>query len=164
MERRVKINLTRQLDGYNNAARRSPWLVLRDMDTDAECAPLLLKALLPDPASHMHFRIVVRAIESWLIADREEISRFLSIPIEHAPRDPDQLEDPKNTLVNLARKSRSRRIREDMVPRPDGHVKIGPAYTSRIIEYAESYWRPHEAAKHSDSLRRCVACLRRLAG
>lgn len=39
--------LDRNLRGYNNAARFAPWLVLRDLDRDAECAPELLASLLP---------------------------------------------------------------------------------------------------------------------
>jgi len=36
-----KPHLRRQIQGYNNAARHSPWIVLVDLDRDAECAPPL---------------------------------------------------------------------------------------------------------------------------
>jgi hypothetical protein len=39
-----------------------------------------------------------------------------------------------------------------------------PAYASRIVEFADNNWRLDVAAERSDSLRRAIACLRRLAG
>jgi hypothetical protein len=51
-----------------------------------------------------------------------------------------------------------------MVPRVGSGRKIGSAYTSVLIEFAgdsKQVWRPHVAAKESESLNRC---LRRLTG
>ncbi len=31
-----------------------------------------------------------------------------------------------------------------------------------ILEFAAGHWRPAEAARHSDSLRRAIVCLRNL--
>lgn len=39
---------------------------------------------------------------------------------------------------------------------------MGPAYPARLIEYAATAWRPEVAARNAESLRRAVACLRRL--
>ena len=39
----------------------------------------------------------------------------------------------------------------------------GPAFTSRLIEYATDRWRPDIAARRAESLRRAVACLQRLS-
>ena len=64
------------------------------------------------------------------------------------------LADPKLTLVNIARTSRRRDIRADMVPREGSGRAVGPAYTSRVIEYSQGPWRPHVAARYSDSLAR----------
>ncbi|NLI83320.1 MAG: hypothetical protein GX443_16770 [Deltaproteobacteria bacterium] len=44
--------------------------------------------------------------------------------------------------------------------------QVGPAYSSRLIEFVENCrngWRPHEAARSSTGLSRCLQCLRRLA-
>jgi hypothetical protein len=49
-----------------------------------------------------------------------------------------------------------------MVPRQNGDRVVGPAYTSRLIEYTDQYWRPHVAAQHADSLRRALDCLKQL--
>lgn len=43
-----KDDLDRRLAGYNNAARFAPWIVLRDLEHDAECAPVLRSRLPPE--------------------------------------------------------------------------------------------------------------------
>lgn len=150
-----KTHLRRVLGGYNNAARFAPWLVLVDLDEDAECAPPLVAVWLPAPAPMMRLRVAVRAIEAWLLADREQLAGFLGVAATRLPLDPDAVPDPKALLVDLARHSRRRDIREDMVPRSGSGRSVGPAYASRLIEFASTVWRPEVAAGCSDSLRRC---------
>ena len=151
-----KANLDRKLPGYNNSARTRWWLILRDLDHDAVCAAQLLTQLLPSPARYMNFRIAVRELESWLMADTETIAMFLSISPKLIPRNPEDLDDPKRTLINLARRSRRRNIREDMVPRLNSGSDEGPAYASRIQEYTSKCWRPDVASVSCDSLKRCL--------
>lgn len=154
-----KGRLDAQLPGYNNAARFAPWLVLRDLNGDAGCAPELVQRLLPAPATHMRFRVSVHAGEAWLLADREAISRFLAVPVRAIPADPETIADPKAFLVNLARRSRHRAIREDMVPIPGTTARVGPGYSARLIEFASNHWRADIAAARSASLAGCVAAL-----
>jgi hypothetical protein len=66
-------------------------------------------------------------------------------------------------MVVLAAQSRRHDIREDMLPRPGSGRAIGPAYTSRMIEFIQSYWRPDVATFSSDSLRRCLTRLGEMA-
>jgi hypothetical protein len=154
--------LRRQIEGYNNAAKRLPWLVLVDLDRDAECAPPLCEQWLPDPALYLCFRVAVREVEAWLMADGESLSSFLSVARSRIAAEPEQLFDPKTEMVNLARHSRRRQIREDMVPRERSGRQVGPAYASRLMEYVETGWRPEVAAQRAESLRRAIDCLRRL--
>jgi hypothetical protein len=150
------------LRGYNNAARHSPWLVVVDLDRD-ECAPTLRRLWLPDPAPLMHFRLAVRSIESWLLADRERIAEFLDIDPSLIPLMPEDERTPKRKLVDLARRSRNSGIRKDLAPRPGNGREVGPAYSSRMAEFVEDHWRPEIAAQRSDSLRRCRLRLQELA-
>lgn len=157
--------LRQKIQGYNSAAFHSPWIVLVDLDHDAECAPPLRQDWLPNPAPGLCFRIAVRAIESWLLGDREHLSAFLGVGVSKIPADPDAVEDPKLAMVNLAQSSRRHDIRADMVPRPGSGREVGPAYSSRLIEFvttASNSWRPEVAATRSDSLNRCLRCLRKL--
>lgn len=162
-----KAQLRQRIRGYNNAAQHALWLVLVDLDHDAECAPLLRQLWLPDAAPWMCFRVAVRAVEAWLLADRERIASFLDLPIARVPEDPEALDDPKRTMVDLARSSRRRDIREDMIPRRGSGRAVGPAYTSRLIEFVSSRprgWRPDVASLRCDSLRRTTERLRCLMG
>ncbi len=154
-----KSTLLRNLHGYNRAAHFQPWIVLVDLDRDADCAPPMFVHWLSDPAPQMIFRIAVREIESWLLADRETLAGFLSVAPARVPAQVEALADPKATLVNLARASRRRDIRADMVPREGSGRVVGPAYAARIIEYSQRMWRPDVAARCSDSLARCCARL-----
>jgi len=151
--------------GYNRAAVRQPWVILVDLDQDYECAPLLYRAWLPQPAGGMCFCVAVRAVESWLLADRERMASFLGLRVQAIPQDPEASSDPKRLLVELARQSKRRGIRLDLVPRPESGRSVGPAYTSRLIEFissSESGWRPDIAARSSYSLNKCLDRLSRL--
>ena len=159
-----KHHLQIKIDAYNNAARHAPWIVLVDLDRDADCAPPLRLEWLPDPAPKLCFRIAVRAVEAWFMADRETLAEFLRVASHRIPTTPEALDDPKGEMVNLARHSRNRGIRKDMVPREESGRRVGPAYTSRLMEYVDGRWRPEAAAKHAGSLRRAIECVRRLAG
>jgi hypothetical protein len=110
----------------------------------------------------MCFRIVVRELESWLLADTEALAAFLGIRRTLIPAGPDQLDDPKQVLVSLGSKARKADIRRDLVPRPASGRSIGPGYTSRMLEFVQDRWRPAVAETNSDSLRRCRLRLREL--
>jgi len=156
-----KARLDARLAGYNAAARYALWLVLRDLNGDERCAPTLLQRLLPNPTMHMCFRLAVRSAEAWLMADRQSLSKFLSVSLDKIPEDPEAVDKPKRKMVDIARLSRQRAIREDMVPVQGTTAEVGPAYVSRIGEFATDHWRPRHAARRSDSLRRCIAALER---
>jgi hypothetical protein len=158
---RGKGNLDKKLPAYNKAAEHACWLVLRDLDRDASCAPSLIPQLLPSPAAHMHLRVAVRAAEAWLLADPDGLSRFLKVGKQSIPMNPESLDDPKQALVNVARHSRDRAIREDMVPEQGTTTRVGAGYTSRIIEFASRHWDPGAAARNSESLLRCIQALQR---
>jgi len=157
-----KGTLRSRIAGYNNAARHALWLVIVDLDNDAPCAPEFRQTWLPSPAQHLCFRIAVHEIESWLLADKEQLARFLSVPVARVPNTPEDLADPKKEMVGVASSSRSRPIREDMVPRPGSGRSVGPAYTSRLIEFTQSRWRPMIARRYSESLRGAMDCLGQL--
>jgi len=154
--------LRRHINAYNRAAHHMPWMVLVDLDREAECAPPLRKEWVSDPAPCLCFRVAVREVEAWLMADEESLVPFLSVAHSRIPPDPESLLEPKTEMVNLARHSRRREIREDMVPREGSGRSLGPAYASRLIEYVETRWRPEVATKRANSLRRAIMCLKRI--
>ena len=161
-----KAAIHKRIHGYNAAAKQTPWIVMIDLDSDADCAPELVSDWLPSPAPLMHLRVAVHEVESWLLADTERIGKFLGVPLSRVPANPDAVPNPKLTLINLARRSRSRAVREDMTPRPKSGRTVGPAYVSRLIEFATDAtagWRPEVAVKESPSLQGCMNRLGLLA-
>jgi hypothetical protein len=156
-----KDNLLARLPGFNQAAKLSPWLVLVDLDQD-ECAPALLRRWLSEPARLMCFRVVVRSVEAWLLADREGMAGFLEVAVSRIPRTPDELRNPKQDLINLARHSKRREIRSGIVPEPKTRRSTGKAYSLQLTDFVKDFWRPEIAARTSYSLRRCRERLREL--
>lgn len=149
-----------RLPGYNKAARYAPWLVIRDLDSDDECAPALVRKLLSHRVEAMFLRIPVRSIEAWMLADRQGVSSFLVVPESSIAEDPEKLVSAKEAVVALARSSKNRYIKSDIVPREGLTRRVGPGYTSRLIEFFVNHWNPERAATCSRSLEKCLAVLR----
>lgn len=151
--------LKKNIIGFNQASKGMPYLILTDLD-DRECAPLLINEWLPQTRNpNLIFRIAVREVESWLLADDAGFARFLGIAKHKLPRNPDDLPDPKATLINLARTSRKRDIKADIVPRPGSTAKQGPAYNDCLISFVKDTWNPEKARRHSQSLEKALRAL-----
>ena len=158
-----KPDLLRRLPNYNKAAQFAPWFVIVDLDTDSQCAAQALQNWLSEPSRGMRLRIAMRAIEAWLLADKENMAQFLGVSLSRLQHNFDLEPDPKETLVNIARHSRSRSIREDIVPRPMSGAKVGPLYVPQLTRFTTELWRPDIASAESESLRRCLQALATLA-
>jgi hypothetical protein len=154
-----KPQLRGRIAGYNAAAQWSPWVVLVDLDESHPCAGELRKEWLPDESPMMCFRVAVRQIESWLLADIEKSAAYLGVSRALLPRNPDEELNAKRRLVQLAENSRWRRIREAIVPAPGSGRAIGPLYNATLRKFVAEQWRPDVAAERSDSLRRFLVAL-----
>jgi hypothetical protein len=97
------------------------------------------------------FRIAVREVEAWLLADIKGLSKFFNVSASNFPNNPEAEEDPKSTIIKLAGKSRIRRIREDITPIGRG-ASIGPNYTGCLGEFIMQNWSVENAIKKSKSL------------
>jgi hypothetical protein len=161
--RNGKTWIRERMPGFVNAANHSPWLVIVDLDSDGDCAPPLIPSWVPPPSpSLLCFRMTVREVEAWLMGDIDTLATFLSVSVGRLSNDPESLSDPKQSMVEIAQRSRKRAIREDMCPRQGSGRSTGPAYASRLIEYASTTWRPDVAAQTAPSLHRTIACLERV--
>ena len=56
------------------------------------------------------FRAAVMEVESWVMADRAGFAAFLSIPLHHIPSPTDDILNPKEFLVSLAKRSQKKRV------------------------------------------------------
>ena len=145
--------------GFNQASIVNPHFMLTDLDT-CECPVALINDWINFPLNHNFiFRIAVREVESWLLADIEGLSRFFNISVANFPRNPDKERDPKNTLIQLAKRSRKRSIKEDIVPIND-NASIGPNYNGCLSEYVFKFWDIENALLRSPSLRKAFDRLR----
>lgn len=152
-----------KIKNFNESATIINYLALVDfMDTKSPCPGAVVTAWLPHRRPKMLLRMVVRELESWLLADRKNLADFLQIALSKVPVNPEEVKDPKLTLVNLARSSRSKRIRESLVPDLESTAKVGRLYTSEIIQFINQQWDISSARQNSPSLERCCKCLQTL--
>lgn len=148
------------INGFNNAAREYPWFILVDLDSD-ECAPQLKEKWLSAPEHpNFIFRVAVREVESWLLADLENLASFLGVSRTRIPCDVEILSDPKRTLINVARRSRQRAIIEDIVPHEGSTAQQGRNYNTRMCRFVIDHWDIENACQHSDSLRKAFERLK----
>jgi hypothetical protein len=153
--------IKRNILAYNNAAQFGYWFVITDLDR-GECAPSLIKEWLPNGHNpKMLFRVAVREVESWLLADRENFATFFSISQALVPLLPDTISDPKQTVIALARKSRKRNIREG-IPPIDKYATIGPGYNNEFRDFIQNHWDIENARSHSPSLEKTLRALGKL--
>lgn len=108
--------LRRTVHGWNSASKGTPFIVLTDLDS-CECPAQMIADWLPrGKHPNLLFRVAVHEVESWILADPVNLSDFLSLREAIAPTNTDELADPKATLINFARKSRSKATRQSIVP------------------------------------------------
>lgn len=150
--------LKANIAGYAKSANEVPFFVLTDLDAE-ECASRLVGNWLPAPRpAKLCFRVAAREVESWLLADRKNFARFLNVSVDLVPRaDTDSIADPKRALLEIARRSRSRAIRNGLLPSRETRATIGPEYNLLLSEFVALSWSPSEASLSSDSLRRAIA-------
>lgn len=151
--------LQRTIGGWNSAARGKPFIVLTDLDAHECPLRLISNWLHVERHPNLLFRIAVREVESWLLADCENLSEFLGVSSTLIPLVPDNLPDPKAVLVNLARRSRSKEVRDRLVPRAGSTAKQGPDYNGCLGPFVRSRWNVGAAQARSPSLARTVARL-----
>ncbi len=100
-------------------------------------------------------------LEDWLLADHNAVAKFLELPVVVVEKEVRAgSAHPKTVLVNLARKSRRREVRDELVPEPGSRGLVGPGYTVTVRRYIEDFWNPVAAAQRSESMRRALDALR----
>lgn len=150
--------LKKLLPGLNNSSKGTPHIVIVDLDKTV-CAPLLVKQWMPKAKqnNNLIFRIAVQEIESWILAHRTAVSIFLGISVNMIPQKTDTINNPKEFLIGLAKRSRYRNIRDSIVPKPKSTAKIGPDYNGILTDFVNKNWLSNEAIVHSDSLSKAVS-------
>lgn len=154
-----------RLRGFNHAAKGMCYLVLADLDR-CNCAPELWNDWLPGITRHPNliFRVAVREVESWLLADIQCLTQFFRFKGKLSFADPDQVSDPKQEVLAMASKSPVRMLREGVVfQNRHGKLVQGPDYNGSLLRFVQKTWDLSNAIQRSDSLRRAAKALSRLA-
>ncbi len=147
---------------FNQITSEAIYLVLADfMDLSkngitSPCPGGAITEWLPARNPNLIARLVVREIESWILADRDGIADFLKVDITSVPQAPESLPNPKEVLISLARRSRSRQVRDALVPAQGSTAVTGPSYTFDIIQFIRDDWNIDQAKALAPSLQACL--------
>ena len=155
--------LRRRAEGLNKSAKGPPYVFMfTDLDSPKSCPPDLIQSWVKAPLNPGFFlRVAVMEIESWIIADRGALAAFLSIPVGRIPSAPDDIPQPKEFLVSLARRSKKKSLRDQLVPsRRAVTARVGPEYNSRLSQFVREDWNLERAALVSPSLKRTIDRIR----
>lgn len=135
-------------------ARHTPVLLVTDLDTTT-CPSALIETWSSRDGipGQLLFRIAVRQIESWILADREGIAKFLSVKVANIPKTPDALTNAKQSMLQVAQKA-PRSIREELLADRDAIAAQGLGYNDLLSKFVRTSWNPRNAASRSGSLDR----------
>lgn len=148
--------LKRTIAGWNAAARGIPFALLTDLD-EYECPSALIGDWLRVPIHpNLIFRVAIKEVESWLLADPGNLASYLSVSESQIPDACETVTDPKARLVALSRRSRSREIRERIAPRAGSTAKQGPDYNACLATFVRTTWDVESACENSGSLQGTV--------
>lgn len=158
------VYLRQKLPELIKLAKAYPVLLLTDLDR-IECPPQLIQDwtgahALPE---NMLFRVVVREVESWLLADRNAFSAFSGVPLNKLPTDPESVDDAKALLLRLVRRYGHKVLKQDLLPASGTRAKVGFGYNQQLCQFVNDRWSPVRASGASDSLSRVRNRLAELA-
>lgn len=154
---RGKGELRKKLPQLMRLSANHDVILVTDLD-DEPCAGHLIEQWLRRNRQppRLQIRVAVRAAESWVLADRAGVSRFLNVPIATIPRAPDDDPRPKQQLLRLAERSSRRALRQDIVTRRDGQLRQSLNYNAVLADFVINDWNIRQAITCSPSLARAV--------
>lgn len=152
--------IKKTIKSFNHAARAMPYLAITDLD-DSRCAPEKIRNWLNvEKHQNLIFRVAVHDVEAWILADRENLSKFLGVSYSRIHTNTESLQRGKHHLRELIKRSRKTNLKREMLPSPGSTAKIGPNYNFYLTQFVMTEWDPAQARIHSDSLRRAIDSLR----
>lgn len=153
--------LRSKMVNWSQMANYQPVLLITDLDRKP-CPQDIIKDWfgILQKRENFLFRVAVKEIESWILADHIAM-RSLFGKKGTLPENSDDLSDPKNYLLNLAKKA-SREVRYDLVREEGSATRQGIAYNSRLVALVRDMWCPKRAAERSRSLNKAISRIRNL--
>ena len=154
--------LMSKMSSWYQMAQHQVMVVLTDLDRAKCLVEFRDQWLVTAPPQNLLLRIAVREVESWVLADHAAMRALIGAKGVLLAA-PDELADPKQSLLKLAR-SAPKPIREDLVKSIDGNLAQGLGYTARLSAWVNSEWSPQRAAERSPSLARARLRLNEVVG
>lgn len=152
--------LKANIQALNRASAKTPHLLLTDLDL-AACAPELIHDWIAEPLHpNFVFRVAVREVEAWLLADLQNFAHFLHLPADDIPPNVESVAQAKEEIVRLAALSPDGETRDNLVPRPGSTATTGRLFTRSLVGYVRDFWDIDAAAAKADSLHRALESLR----
>jgi len=150
-----------RIQSLNTLAQHMPVLMIADGDQD-QCVVAQRNSWMPaDAHQDLLLRLAVRETEAWLLADHIALSEFAEIRVDRIPGAPDELQDPKQSLLSLIAGSKKRVLREEMLPGRTSSAKVGLGYNIHLASFVRTCWSADRAAQRSPSLQRALVSLER---
>lgn len=155
--------LKSKFSNFCNLAKSMPVILITDLD-NCPCAPTFVRQWTKDAKlpKNLIFRVAIREVESWIIADNVALSEFFKISQKLIPIVPDELPNPKSTLLSLAQKA-PRNLKEGLVAKKGSLAIQGTEYNIILANFVTKIWNPIRAAENSDSLSRAIKRINELA-
>ena len=153
------------LPAYNHAASNRPFFVLTDLDVHDACPGGVWTQWMAGESRHPNllFRVAVKEVEAWLLADRANLADFLEVPESLVPIAIEAVADPKLEIVAIARQSASAEIRHAIVPPAGSSAEVGRSFDRKLIQFVRDYWDIDTACGYSRSLQRAVSAIQRFS-
>ena len=133
--------LINKLTSFRSMSQREPVLVITDLD-QVDCPPTLIHAWSnegPFP-ENLLLRVAVREAEAWVLADRAGAAGLLGISPNRIPLNPEEINDPKQFLLNLARRA-SREVRSELIASTRAVASQGLGYNRVLSRTALEFRR-----------------------
>lgn len=147
-------NLKRKIANFKNMALGGlPVLAITDLDGKDCIIDFLEDWKATPPIKGFHLRVAVNEIESWILADRDGMARWLGLPISFIPSQPDSILQPKEELLRIVSRCKNRILRNELLPKPNSSALIGVGYNRILSEFINEVWDLEEAVESSPSLK-----------
>lgn len=131
-----------------------PVIVCTDLDS-TPCIARIIDEWFPQGVpKKMVFSVAIREADAWLLAD-PGLSNYLASP-GVTPLDPENVQDPKSTLIEIAKRSRKRDIKEEMVVAKGAVARVGPGYNRLLADFVRLEWDLALASQRCSALRRLI--------
>lgn len=141
------------INSFNLASATATYLVVVDLDKDS-CPPNKIHDWLTNPKNeNLIFRIAVREIESWIVGDTKNFSKFLHLREKKLKRRVDSIANPKQYIFKLVTEANLKHLK-GICPKPG--ARIGPEYNDKLKRFVLNSWDPNLARENSPSLNRTI--------